>query len=361
VVAQPADGTLDGVSDDRLTRLVDLALVHRVMGSVTVALRAAGRDLPSDLAHANDAAMINHLQSLAALGRISSCLDRAGIPWLVVKGPVIAARWADAGAPRSYGDLDLLVSPQHLGEAIEHLRSIGYEHRNRNWEGFRRLGVGEVPLDDGNVVIDLHWSLLGLDVHRRAFHLPTNALIDRSVLIDLGRAQARTLDPTDTFIHLGVHHGLAGARLLVQLRDVQLVAPNAEDEVVQERLQEARAGRLVSGVLDRARRAFAPSNGATSRTLAGRPWPTLNRLVDRVAAVARPGAPYPGALVAAGRSEPVATAQALAGTLATWARTRIGATTETSDGGPLDWRVDAGGAAEYRRFLDDVAAGRYGS
>jgi hypothetical protein len=278
----------------------------------------------------------------------------------VIKGPVIAARWADAGAPRSYGDLDLLVPPTHLGEAIEQLRSIGYEHRNQNWEGFRRLGVGEVPLDDGQVVIDLHWSLLGLEVHRRAFDLPTTELIERSVPVNVGRVRTRTLDSADTFVHLGVHHGLAGARLLVQLMDVQLVASHPEVDDMHDRLREANATRLVGGVLDRARRAFASSDGGRDGTFAGRGWSQLNRLVDRAAAAVRPGTPYPGALVAAGRSEPVATAQALADTVATWARTRVGATTATSDGGPLDWRVDAGGAAEYRRFLDDVAEGRYG-
>lgn len=364
VVASPSGESIDALDLSQLAQLIDLAADHRVTGSVVQALRDAGRDLPRPLERANNAVTTNHLRSLGALERAGRALDGAGIRWIVVKGPALAARWALGATARGYHDLDLLVDPGSLHKAVETLRAAGFEHRNRNWEGFRERGVGEVPLDDGAVVIDLHWHLLGLAEQRRAVHLPTSQMLDRSVPIQLGRVSARTLDDADTLVHLGVHHAFAGARYLVQLMDLHLMAREVDRDVVLSRLHAAGATRLVGTALDRAERLFGPVglDFVAAEIVRDPVWLGLNRAVDRAWALTRPGAstPFPGALIATGRADRGATARAIAASVVSSLRSRVGATTVVSKGGPLDWEVDAGGRVAYEQFLDEVSSGTYG-
>jgi hypothetical protein len=364
IVACPSASSVHGLDGSMLDRVVDLAIDHKVVGSLVVALRHADREVPPALAHIDDAAMVNHLRSMAALKKAARALDDQDVRWAVVKGPVMASRWPHGATQRGYNDLDLLVDPSSLRRAIDALCAAGFDHRNHNWEGFRILGVGEVPLDDGNVVIDLHWSLLGLTEHRRSLHLPTGELLARSVPIEVGQLTVPTLDVTDTLVHLGVHHALAGARYLGQLMDIHLVARLVDPGTVLERSQRAGATRLVGVTLDRAERLYGPiaPGGLGPRLVHDRAWLGLNRAVDRGWRTTRRRAstPFPGALIATGRSDRPTTARALASKVAFWARGRIGARTLVSEGGPLDWQVDAGGSATYERFLDEVAQGRYG-
>jgi hypothetical protein len=347
-----------------LDRLVELASAHRVAGALIRTLRALGQNLPATLLAIDDMVTANHLLVVGALDRAGRALDAAGLRWVVVKGPVIAQRWPCGWRDRWYGDLDLLVDPRSLGAAVTALRAAGFEHRNRNWDGFRELGVGEVPLDDGAAVIDLHWSLVGLGRDRRCFDLPTADLLDRSVRVDVGRVQARTLDPVDTFVHLGVHHALAGGRELAQLVDVRSASVDLDPDVAWDRLQAAGAARLVGGLVGRAERVFGLVTPArlAERLHRDRSWLALNRVVDGAFALPRSRSvtPYPGAIVKAGRSTRRATAEAVLDDLLTALRARTGRRTLVSDGGSLDWRVDAGGQAGYERFVEEVAAGRYG-
>lgn len=347
-----------------LDRLVELASVHRVAGALIRTLRALGHELPAALAAIDDMLTANHLLVMGALDRAGRALDDAGLRWVVVKGPVIAQRWPRGWRDRWYSDLDLLVDPRSLGAAVAALREAGFEHRNRNWDGFHRLGVGEVPLDDGAAVIDLHWSLVGLGRDRRHLHLPTSELLDRSVSVEVGRVSARTLDPVDTFVHLGVHHALAGGRELAQLVDIRSAAVDLDPDVTWDRLQAAGAARLVGGLVDRAERLFGPVAPCALARRFGRDrsWLMLNRAADRAASMlpGRRARQYPVAIMKAGRSTRRATAEMALDSALTAVRARTGLRTLVSDGGSLDWRVVAGGQAGYERFLEEVAAGRYG-
>jgi hypothetical protein len=364
IVAEPCAASVAGIDDGRLDRVVELAVAHRVAGSLALALVDAGRALPEPLVELSRSVTANHLLTLAALDRAGRALEAKGLRWAVVKGPVLAARWPGGWTERRYDDLDLLVDPASLGDAIEALRGVGFEHRNTNWEGFRQLGVGEVPLDDGNTVLDLHWSLIGLASLRRDFHLKTKDLLDRAVPMRLSQVEVHTLDPVDTFVHLGVHHTLAGARYLAQLMDIHRVVGDVDPALTIARLDAAGATRLVGAAVDRAQRVFGP---AAPRSLAeyfaaDRAWRAVNRAADRLWGLVRPGAttPFPGAVVMSGRADRGGTARALLGGVVRSLRPRLGASTLVSDGGPLDWKVHSGGATAYDRFLDEVAEGRYG-
>jgi Uncharacterised nucleotidyltransferase len=364
VVAEPTAASVQGLDDAGLAELVGHAVDHRVAGSLEMALVDAGITIPTALVDASATATITHLQTVRALSRIRTALGEAGVRWAVVKGPAIARRWPRHTNARTYHDLDLLVDPSSLGAAAAALVEVGFAHRNRNWSGFRRLGVGELPLDDGVTVLDLHWHLIGLAPQRRDLRLHTAGMLDRAVQIEIGGVTVLTLDDADTLVHLCCHDALAGAQSLVQLRDVHLVAGDVPLALGRRRLVEAGAGRLGGVVLDRAERVFGPvRTRPVAVAMSGAPWwIRANRLVDRSwdLWVRHPWTPFPGALTQAGRATVPATGRAVLAQLDEAVRIRTGRPTVVSPGGPLDWSVDAGGAAEYERYLADVAAGRFG-
>lgn len=352
------------MTGDDLAAVVDIAAEHRVTGSVTMALREAGRELPDDLAELGAASTVAHLQTLRALAEVADVFGDAGVRWAVVKGPAVAERWRASSSVRTYDDLDLLVDPISLSTAVDALVSMGYQHRNHNWEGFRKLGVGEVPLDDGRVVIDLHWHLIGLAEPRRQLRLPTSQLLDRSVLIQVGGRSYPTLDDADTLVHLCTHAALAGAQSLVQLMDVNLVARSVCVPTALERAEQAGAGRLAVVVLDRSEQVFGRSHtpSLADSICDDHTWRWLNQTVDRTWARLRPGSwtPFPGSLARAGRTTRPATARAVWAALLASARAKVGARTVMTPGGPLDWEWRDGDDSTRARFFREVESGRYG-
>jgi hypothetical protein len=59
-------------------------------------------------------------------GAVISLLDRGGIPSILIKGATLK-RWLYPDEPRRYGDVDILVPPDRLGDVGDLLRGVGYE------------------------------------------------------------------------------------------------------------------------------------------------------------------------------------------------------------------------------------------
>lgn len=368
IVARAAlpDEVAPALADDPewVHRLAEAAIGHRVAGSLAAALRDAGVDQPDLLRAAIAASSADHLRIMRALARIAPALEDAGLRWAVVKGPALAARWPGPATARSYQDLDLLVDPRSIRDAVAVLESLGFEHRNHNWTGFEQLGVGELPLAADDVVIDLHWHLVGLLRDRRTVNVPTAEMLDRVVPLDLAGTVVPTTSDLDTLVHLCLHDALAGVQSLVELRDLHLVASAVSATEARRRLAEARVGRLAAVALDRAERTFGPLGPTRmSAALTGAPgWILVNRAVDEVWSALRPSAwsPFPGSVARAGRSSLKDMAVAVVSELRRSAAVRLGRPTVVSPGGPLDWTVDAGGPAGRERYFDAVVSGRFG-
>jgi hypothetical protein len=63
-----------------------------------------------------------------ATGEVARGLDAAGIDCMILKGPAMVHRlYQDAPGCRNYGDIDLLVAPQHFDDAGRVLASLGFE------------------------------------------------------------------------------------------------------------------------------------------------------------------------------------------------------------------------------------------
>lgn len=341
--------------------LIALANEHRVAGQLGSAFAVAGLPVPDVLADARQLALIDHLQTLQALQRATHALDRAGVATVVVKGPVLAALWYGDPSARRYHDLDVLVGPAEFAAAIDALAAVGFVETNRNWTGYRSLGMGEVPLHDGTVSIDLHWHLVTFARDRRSFRVRTAELLEGRVPIELGSVPAHRLGDEDTLAHTVLHAGLAGARLLIHQRDVHVVASAVDARAASRRIDELRLTRLASATLSRVQRTLGPLDPSFSAVRAPL-WEVANGAVDRAWAATRPDAPnvFPSALLSAGRPTGAATIESLGVQLGRAARRRLGLRTFTSRGGPLDVELDAGGRTERDRFLADVERGRFG-
>jgi hypothetical protein len=341
--------------------VVALAGHHRVAGQLGPAFEAAGLPIPDGVVDVRRRTMVGHLQKLQALRRVTTVLEHAGIAALVVKGPVLASAWYGDPAARTYHDLDLLVAPVAFGAAIETLGGAGFTERNRNWSGYRALGMGEVPLEDGTVALDLHWHLVTFASDRSSFGFHTEDLLDRRVPIELGPVVAHRLDDDDTVAHTVLHAGLAGARLLIHQRDVQVVTARVEHRAAVRRMKELGVGRLGSATLARVGHTLG-GDEALPRALGAPLWRTVNAAVDAVWARAVPGATnaFPSALLSSGRPTATATTRAFGVQLARAAGRRLGVRTFTSPGGRLDVDLDAGGRPERDRFVADVERGEFG-
>ncbi len=57
------------------------------------------------------------------------CLRDVGVESILLKGPVLARWLYDDGSVRTYGDVDLLVSPRHTEAAVAALGAMGYKDR----------------------------------------------------------------------------------------------------------------------------------------------------------------------------------------------------------------------------------------
>jgi hypothetical protein len=345
-----------------LDEVLVLADHHRVLSQLAGPFAAASLPVPAAVTADRQAATLLHLRTADAVRRAGRALDAAGIRWAALKGPVLADRVYGDPAARRYQDLDLLVDPAAFADAIDALAAVGYGERTRNWAGLRRLGLGEVPLVDDTLMIDLHWHVVALERDRRAFAFRTADLLDRRVPIEIGGVGAWALADADLAAHTVLHALLNGAHLLLHLRDVHLAAA-LDWPAALERCRQARLGPGAAAVVDRAERVLGPiPHAASPDVLGGRAWRRLNAVVDGTWTRLAPGAtnPFPSAVVMSGRATAGATAVELGRHGVDAVRRRLGRPTITSPGGPLDFDVDAGGSRERDRYLRDVATGTFG-
>lgn len=271
----------------RTGALLKLAKFHRVDGLVYERLRdmpVAPRRVLVELAARYQAAVTNHMRALWALKLVADVMDGIGCRWAVFKGPVaVESLYEGVPGRRRYLDLDVLVEPAALGDALLKFEQDGGRVLDQNWIGMLRQMRGEMhislPID---VPIDLHWNLI--DMHRRRMHLDTDAILERARPITVGGLRVKTLDPVDTTIHLAFHAAYSGADRLLWLKDVEraaeLLRPDWDELTA--RADRANVGRGVGLILERCRRTLGadiPEHVGVS--LVGRRLLRFGEAVDR--------------------------------------------------------------------------------
>jgi len=241
---------LPGIEDE----IVRAVRFHRIAPLAHVALRDVRPDVAALLREDRDRALVHHVRVTTTLAAISSTLT--DLPWLVFKGPVLSESLHPIAGLRSYGDLDVLVAPTHLREACERLLGAGWQVLATPDDLLNGEVTGELELGrTGGAMVDLHWSLVLSETLRRRFHVPTADVLARSTPLLIGAVGTRTLDTTDTLVHLCHHAAFSGAVRLVHLLDVDQAARRIKDwDRVARRARTWGAGAQVGLVLARSRR-----------------------------------------------------------------------------------------------------------
>jgi hypothetical protein len=196
--------------------VVDAAQFHGVEGWLRDRVGAGNREL--DVAAFS--ALARHQRALSELSVAQEALSRAGVEYLVIKGPALAEPLHGSPALRSYVDLDLLVRPSSLSEAWAALLRAGFVPLDVNWPLLRSLRVTELRLrGSSGGVLDLHWSLTHGSSGMTSPRVST--LLQRARRVDFGGGVGGpTLSVGDTLVHVAVHAAASGGHRLIWLKDV---------------------------------------------------------------------------------------------------------------------------------------------
>jgi hypothetical protein len=145
---------------------------------VELAQGQASEDFIATVARSIDAGRLHAAALMLVSKRITAALAEAGISSTALKGPLLGEAIYGDAARRSSGDIDLLVDPSRLTQAVEVVRGLGYSAPS---DPVERDGL---PL--------LHFAL----VHER-LELPTVELHWRVHWYERSFARERLLAPLD--------------------------------------------------------------------------------------------------------------------------------------------------------------------
>ena len=235
--------------------LVTLAAFQGVAGRASGALQPLLPSRPAArlLAQVRRETM-RHLMALAELSRFGAALDAAAAPWVVLKGPALT-ELAYRGTCRFYSDLDLMVAPARMGEAVAALQGCGLDLREDDLAPLVRGAKGQLGLcGPERPTVDLHWHLLYKASARRRYRIRSAELLERRRQVQLGHTGAWVLEPTDFAAHIALHAAQSGAHRLRWLLDIERTLTNQPpdwDSFVQ-RCRAWRVGLPVSVALQRA-------------------------------------------------------------------------------------------------------------
>ena len=223
------DGVDSAAFGESLTRhRVGAYLQHRLVGDVRAALPDPVREQLTETARRT--ARLALVRS-AELVRITRLFANAGIPFLSVKGPLLAQALYGSVGVRHAGDLDLLIAPERLTDADEVLRGAGCRRSRPDFDLSPRQRREYLQLkhefeffnDATGVRIEVQWRLEGLPT------LTFEELHNRETRGELGGHVLGTLPPVEHLIYLFVHGAKHGWCSLFWLLDVAVALREHRD------------------------------------------------------------------------------------------------------------------------------------
>jgi hypothetical protein len=356
-----------GTTPAQLRGLAQASRFHGLGGYVHTSLDdVAGvpAEERAQLATMRTFAALNHLRTLAGLRYVGETFKEGGIPWLVIKGPTLAAPVHGAPELRWHADLDVLVPPHRLGDAITLLERRGSAMLDRNWDLIHEHLKGEVHLAlPLGLELDLHWHLLNDSSLRSVFAIPLDGLFARARSIDVGGTRVPTLDAADTVVYVAMHMMLAGGHRLIWLKDLErLLASDIDVPAVARVARAWRAELVLAAALGRTNRVLGPAPGMQQLLEIAphrRAWLALDGLASHVQPVERQDG-WGSLIRILGRS--VRTSQrSSVRELGRKVRRHVGEHPTDQEFDPQDPtdprsdRHDAGGLRSRQAFLDEVA------
>lgn len=142
--------------------------------------------------------------------------EARSLPVILLKGTTFAEQYYGHIAARGTSDIDLLIKPERMGEAIACLQEAGYtipcpenpEHYHLEW-------MKQAPGLPEPLTVELHWQLAS----ERTARMNMDEAWQRSTPL-LPGSNARTLDPTYTFYALCLHgasHQMDSSKYMIDL------------------------------------------------------------------------------------------------------------------------------------------------
>lgn len=159
--AQRVAGLLDVVDDGKLVEVAQRQRLGRLL-----AQRLAEQDLPGGpptvVERLRDGMVQAQLRALALQGvaeMVLSALERGGVPVLPLKGALLSKRLYGDEAIRSSSDIDVLVAPDRIPEAVRICEAMGYRAVPGSGEGPSGLHVALHHEENAFPVVEVHWRV----------------------------------------------------------------------------------------------------------------------------------------------------------------------------------------------------------
>lgn len=341
-----------------LDGLAELAGEQGVAGSVYGHL-AQLPDLPAPERHLLVATALRNRGDHDHIGHDLRYLDELlaplGVPWVIVKGPAVAATLYERPEIRAAGDIDVLIAPSDFPAAVERLEAAGHPVDDANWQLVRELTAGQLHMVLPNgTFLDLHWHLLFDAAERARYPLSTTELLARRRKVSIAGVELATLDEVDTVIHLCYHAANEGADRLCWLTDVTRGAGVAalDWDALVARTVRWRMQLPVGTVLQRARQQLgAPVPASVTERLMPATWRAMMTVADRAFPVARRARTVgnPASLLVKSAAVSGASARASTAAAASGLTRRVLRLAQTGDATRFDpHRSDTPASLEYR-------------
>jgi len=188
----PAQDFVDAIARHRLAQLVDGAAERfRLTGDLATVVAAMARR--------------DRLEAMTAIRALLDVDDHlAGIDHLFVKGAALAAQTTGDPTSRGPGDVDVLISPDDVGDALGLLVARGwrpgpsYAVDRGSWAWRHQVRAGnEISLTGPHGHLDLHWRLDPTHHGLPGF----DDLWERRTTVEVGSREVATLSGADAFRH----------------------------------------------------------------------------------------------------------------------------------------------------------------
>ncbi len=188
--------------------LATAARSSRLTGPLLGAVRSGAVSLPTEaedlLVEAHREALVWCLQLEQRLLEVHDLLGRADIPFVVVKGSAIAHLDLSDPAERTWSDVDILVPPFHIDQAVSLLLADGgvrpYAEPRPGWD--RRFGKSVEVRGADQIEVDVHRSLADGVYGER---IPLDHLHGTTEPFELGGQTLRALSTPARVVHAAYH------------------------------------------------------------------------------------------------------------------------------------------------------------
>lgn len=167
---------------------------------------------------------VRNVHAMHFLERICAAMNQAGVPVMLLKGAALQLCLYEQPDDRPMSDLDLLVHPDDLRQAMAVLQSLGgYRSAIVANDAFFPRYYFEAEYNIGQIVP------VAIDLHVRPIYplrytqlMPDDALWAASVGTELGQAKIHIPNDWAMLLHLCAHYAIHGGRGRIWARDIAL-------------------------------------------------------------------------------------------------------------------------------------------